>query len=365
MTTLKPLIEACPPRPIHQSGDQYAADLMHGLEQELNTPGNAETFLAATHLTKATDDFLRMAMDRVARGAASTSPAIYQLYNRYGGGKTHSLLMLAAAARHPNLAYWHNNTNCQPTAAKIIAFDGTRSAPDDGMHMGDQDNRAKSLAGYILYHLAGESALSDFRRADENLASPGVDAFQRLIRDTPTIIIIDELVQYISKANKRATREQGIAADGVVTTISELVRAVANCPRAVLVITSPEDAHSQLDGSSSMAGDAFPEETRQLADILSRVDSELARVTQSIAPSGEADLAAILRKRLFESVDGSAREAAAQAYAAIADRNGRNSLSSDAFYDAYPFHPAFCSTPLSLAACQPTATSSASEVPCA
>ena len=73
------------------------------MNEELASEATAADFLETTHLTKATADFLRMAMDRIALGRGSTSPSVYQLYSRYGGGKTHSLLLLAAAARYPHL----------------------------------------------------------------------------------------------------------------------------------------------------------------------------------------------------------------------------------------------------------------------
>ena len=106
MSNLTPLLAVYPPRSIAQAGDQYAADIIRGLSEELATSETAADFLETTHPTKDTADFLRMAMDRVALGRDSTGPSVHQLYRRYGGGKTHSLLLLAAAAKHSHLPYW-------------------------------------------------------------------------------------------------------------------------------------------------------------------------------------------------------------------------------------------------------------------
>ncbi len=130
-TNLTPLLTACPPRPIRQAGDQYAADIINGLAQELASPNSTTDFLATTHLTKATADFLHMATDQVAKGPDSTAPAVYQLYSRYGGGKTHSLLLLAATARYPSLSYWSEQAGLQPISANIVAFDGLQDALDE------------------------------------------------------------------------------------------------------------------------------------------------------------------------------------------------------------------------------------------
>ena len=101
MTTLTSFLTACPPRPISQAADQYAAELIRGIRDELTTPEKATDFLQTTHLTSTTRDLLRMVMDRMENGASSTSPSIFQLYSRYGGGKTHGMLVIGSGSSSP------------------------------------------------------------------------------------------------------------------------------------------------------------------------------------------------------------------------------------------------------------------------
>ena len=342
MSNLTSLLAACPLRPIQQAGDQYAADLIRGLNEELASEATAADFLETTHLTKATADFLRMAMDRIALGRNSTSPSVYQLYSRYGGGKTHSLLLLAAAARYPHLAYWQDTAQCDPATAKIVAFDGEKHNVVNGAELDAQGNRARSLAGYLLYHLGGPTALREFGEGDETLADPGSDTFRQLIGNEPVIIVIDELVHYINRVNQRAASDTRISSEGVLTTLSALTNAVANSPKAVLVITTPEDSHQLLEKSNAAtSGDAHHTDALALLNMLDRVNSQVGRVMHPVAPSGEADLPAILRKRLFYRVDEAARQDTSNAYATVASRNGRSNVNLDyqGFYNAYPFHP--------------------------
>ena len=342
MNNPTPLLTACPVRPIQQAGDQYAADVIRGLSEELASEATAADFLETTHLTKATADFLRMAMDRIALGRGGTSPSVYQLYSRYGGGKTHSLLLLAAAARYPHLRYWQDAAQCDPTTAKVVAFDGEKHNVVNGTELDGKGNRARSLAGYLLYHLGGPTALREFGEGDETLADPGSDTFRRLIGDEPVIIVIDELVHYINRVNQRVASDTRISPEGVLTTLSALTNAVANSPQAVLVITTPEDSHELLEESNTAtSGDAHHADALALLNMLDRINSQLGRVMHPVAPSGEADLSAILRKRLFYSVDEAARQDTANAYATIATRNGRSNgnLDYQGFYNAYPFHP--------------------------
>ena len=342
MSNPTPLLDACPLRPISQAGEQYAADIIRGLNDELATAETAADFLETTHLTRAATDFLRMAMDRVALGRDSTSPSVYQLYSRYGGGKTHSLLLLAAAAKYPHLHYWQDTAQMDPASAKMIAFDGEKHNVVNGADLDGQGSRARSLAGYLLYHLGGREALNAFGEGDATLADPGSDEFRRLIGDEPVIIVIDELVHYISRVNQRAVSDSRISTEGVLTTVSALANAVVNSPKAVLVITTPEDSHELLDdGIPNAAGDAMSVDTLALIAMLDRINSQLGRVIHPVAPAGEADLPAILRKRLFFGVDETARQDTANAYAAVTARNGRanGNLDYQGFYDAYPFHP--------------------------
>ena len=342
MSNQTPVLDACPLRPISQAGEQYAADIIRGLNDELATAATAADFLETTHLTRAAADFLRMAMDRVGLGRDSTSPSVYQLYSRYGGGKTHSLLLLAAAAKYPHLNYWQDAAQLDPASAKVIAFDGEKHNVVNGADLDGQGTRARSLAGYLLYHLGGHEALNAFAEGDATLADPGSDEFRRLIGDEPMIIVIDELVHYINRVNQRAASDPRISAEGVLTTVSALANAVVNSPKAVLVITTPEDSHELLDdGIQNAAGDAMSVDTLALIGMLDRINSQLGRVIHPVAPAGEADLPAILRKRLFYGVDETARRDTANAYAAVTARNGRanGNLDYQGFYEAYPFHP--------------------------
>ena len=246
MTTLTPFLTACPPRPISQAADQYAAELISGIEKELSTPEKATEFLQTTHLTSTTRDLLRMVMDRMENGEYSTSPSIFQLYSRYGGGKTHGMLVVAAAALHPNLNYWQETAQTKASSSRVVAFNGENSNPTTGMNLDDQRHRAKSLAGYLLFHLGGAEALHQFREGDERLTDPGADEFRRLIGHQPTVIMIDELVHYINRVRQRIDSGDKISLEGALSTVSALAAAVSSCPNAVLIITSPEDAHELL-----------------------------------------------------------------------------------------------------------------------
>ena len=260
--------------------------------------------------------------------------------------KTHGMLVIAAAALYPHLDYWTEQAGITATGAKLVAFNGENSNPTTGMHLDDHGHRAKSLSGYLIYHLGGPEALHDFQDGDERLTDPGAEEFRRLIGEQPTIIMIDELVHYINKIRQRVESGDRVSQEGTLSTISALASAVANSPRAVLLITSPEDAHELLsDQSATGQGDAFTTDALVLIDMLDRINSQLARRIRPVVPSSESDLPAILRAKLFYSIDDNSRELTSSAYAAVANRNSRSNggLTEASFRDCYPFHPSLMS----------------------
>ena len=141
------------------------------------------------------------------------------------------------------LNYWEETAQTKATGAKVVAFNGEDSSPTTGKSLDDQGNRAKSLAGHLLFHLGGAESLQQFREGDERLTDPGADEFRRLIGNQPTVIMIDELVHYINKVRQRIDSGDQISLEGALSTVSALASAVSSCPNAVLIITSPEDAH--------------------------------------------------------------------------------------------------------------------------
>ena len=111
--------------------------------------------------------------------------------------------------------------------------------------------------------------------------------------------------------------------------ISALCEAVAQCEKVALVVTTPEPGH-----------DAFQRNTSQLHNTMGEIAATLARESYEMTPSAEADLPAILRRRLFAAVDDDAADETAAAYAAIAQRYRPDDHDAEArFRDAYPFHP--------------------------
>ena len=211
---------------------------------------------------------------------------------------------------------------------KLVAFTGENIDPLSGTILDEAvaGSRARSLAGFVAYYLGGMDALNEFREHDNRLNRPGSRSIQKAYRRHPTLILVDELVQWIA----RALQHRELNIEGAKTTIAALAKATEISPRAALVVTSPGARPRRL-----------PERDNHTHRGNVEMDNILSRTSHDMVPSDETDIAAILRQRLLEDCDETARKEAASVYGELIrrhrpDQGGNAEL---AFYHCYPFHP--------------------------
>ena len=334
------LFNACALRPKESARANYAADLHAALRNEIAEPEDAREFFQITHATDSLRSICRSVFRRFSEGDDSDEPSIYRLSTGFGGGKTHTLIALAAAALHPQLIR-EGNTPVPAEYApdepiRIVAFTGENTDLARGALLGRDeqgDVRAKSLIGHIAYGLGGREALERFRQYDEELYSPGSEDIEALLGDGPCLILIDEAVQWLRRMSEQSRYREKLS--NVATLFSSLAKAVENRPRAFMAITSPE-----------AGSDAYRDASQQMLQAFSEIESITSRTSVDTIPSTSADLPAILRSRLFADIDEDARDKASEIYAGLFDRakayiaptpTGRNNRQW--FYDHYPFHP--------------------------
>ncbi len=335
MPTLLPLLQTCTPRPLEQTSHDYAADLHRALSGEIGTAAAASDFFAGTHATPAMRRVATRIFDRLKHGSAANQPAIIRFNSMFGGGKTHTLIALAAAAKHPQLVRSDSTGGLIPADLAIdnmnlVCFTGENANLLDGTAMDGTSRRAKSLFGFLAYHLGGETAFDANQRHDDLFSDPGADDIQRLIGNQPTLILLDELVRWVAAARQLEGEQSQRAANGLRNALTAISKAVANSPHAVMVITTPEEGH-----------DAYRDETQFVHNAMNNLDSVTARTARDFTPTETADVPAILRRRLFRNTgtDEYCREVA-QAYAAVWRRyNPNDTAAEERFYDCYPFHP--------------------------
>lgn len=343
---LPSLKEACVPRAEVLSGEirdelfvASLSDVMRGRAHPIYQ--DPALFFANTYPTGRAISFLGEVMGRLA-GADNTASALFRLDTPFGGGKTHTLIALY------HLATWRP---VPPDVLDRLQLDPAlvRSGPWRAVGVTcDQDLdpangvekggvRVRHLWGEIAFQLGGPEGYRLVEESDRQGLAPGPQFLDRLIGDQPVLLLIDEPAAYM--------RAMGPARDQLPLFLKTLADWVSSSPRAVAVLTLAWDPQRQ-----AAPGDAFAAENQQLERTFQEMQSVISRPARVVTPAQAADIAPILRRRLFQEVNAAAAAAVAEAYfAALRQAHDKGcplpAAAVQASYrerlrDSYPFHPA-------------------------
>lgn len=295
-----------------------------------------DVFFPATHPSAGLKTLLSEVFGRLS-GARPDAPPVIRLETNLGGGKTHNLIAAYHVARgrlNPLAALEFLDASRLPDGpVNVGVFVGTGAGATTFPET--KGVTPKTVWGHLALALGGKKGYEQVAVDDQGLTAPGAGAFGRVLGDGPALILIDELAAYLAKAAGVTVGSTTLATQ-TVSFLMSLIEAVSAKPRAVLVLTS-----TQLT-------DAFGEQTAAVVAAVGEAMSLVARKEHVLRPSDEADLAAILSRRLFSRVEQAARAEVAAAYQQAASR------ASDAGVElpdsmrvgwarevesAYPFHP--------------------------
>ena len=294
-----------------------------------------DRFFERTYITKSLLDLSAQVVRRLSGIKVQTS-AVFNMATQFGGGKTHSLTALYHLARGGKEAKtWRGVdtilTRAQVSAvpkAKVAVFVGTEFDVLDGRG-GDGEPHRKTPWGEIAWQLGGEKSFAAVAKHDEQGIAPAGDVIRKMLPQEPSLILIDELLNYVSKA-----RKTGLSAQlyDFLQSLSEEARAQDH---VVLCVSIPA---SELEMN--------PDDQRDYDSFKKLLD----RVGKAISMSSDVEVTEIIRRRLFDwsgFSDDMHRTVAAYAewareHAAEASNLGGDST-VDLFRACYPFHPSVIS----------------------
>ena len=334
---LSSILDTCTPRTEILSGelslDLFAAKLK--LVVDGNAPPvyqNSELFFANTFPTAGLKTLIAEVFGRLT-GTRVGSPVI-RLETSFGGGKTHDEVALWHLARQgrqiPGLDRFTDRLEQIPISPiQIAAISGQDLDPTNGDFHADTGISTYTLWGEIAYQIGGIEGYQLLRGSDEQKISPGTSVLQRLIGDRPTLIVLDEIAQYLRKAKAVKVGNSDLAGQ-VVAFLFALMDLAGSCQNLVFVY------------SLASASDSFADDTTELQEAI----KASARQEKILTPSTDLEIYNIVKQRLFSSVDDKAAKKAAQEYLQ-AYRSSRSNLPDgckDAAYTqtieaSYPIHP--------------------------
>lgn len=331
------MFETCIPRDEILSGelslDLFAAKL------KLVVDGNApkvyqdpEAFFANTFPTEGLRTLITEVFGRLA-GTAVGSPVI-RLETSFGGGKTHDEIALWHIARNGrNISgldrFNHRLEQIPTTPVQVAAIACQDLDPTNGDFHPETGITTYTLWGEIAYRIGGIGGYSLLRGSDEKKVSPGTGVLQQLIQNQPTLIVLDEIAQYLRKSKATIVGNSDLSKQ-VVAFLFALMDLAGSCNNLVFVY------------SLASSSDTFADETAELQETV----RASARQERILSPSTDVEIYNIVKQHLFSRVDEKAARNAAQEYL-NASRSSHVNLPDgcqDATYSqtiesSYPIHP--------------------------
>ncbi len=167
------------------------------------------------------------------------------------------------------------------------------------------------------------------RGSDEQKVSPGTVVIENLTKKAPTVIILDEIAQYLRRAKAIAVGNSDLSKQ-VVAFLFALTELTAACNNIVFVYTLASESNT------------FGAETSELKEAL-QISARQERV---LSPSTDLEIYNIVKRRIFKSIDDQAAGIATKDYLSVYKSSRLNLPDGckDANYAqvlkySYPFSP--------------------------
>jgi predicted AAA+ superfamily ATPase len=293
MARLKPWFHVIPPREDLREGKPLdASEFAAHLDQVRNDHApdvyrKPEQFFERSYLTQSLTDLAAQAIRRLSGETTETS-AVFNMATQFGGGKTHALTLLYHLAMHgPAANGWmgvrrlldKSGMSSVPQAA-VAVFVGTEFDSLSGRGDDDGTPVRKTPWGEIAFQLGAAEALAVLAEHEARLTAPAGDVIRKMLpSDRPCLILMDELMNYVSR-----NRKSGLATQlySFLHNLSEEARGHRN------VVLAESIPASELEMSADDHADY--ERFKKLLD----------RLGKAVMMSAKAEASEIIRRRLFE-----------------------------------------------------------------
>lgn len=329
--------------PLHM----FAADLHEVLMQSGKRPvyEDPEKFFA---LTFPTYNLRRLVRDVVLRVAGRNDKAVRQLELTYGGGKTHTLIVLRHLVANPDglpklpaVTEFKEAIGQTPPKARVAGLCFDKLDVEKGMEVRSPSGTVRTLKqpwSVLAYQLAGDEGLKVLHadnKAEERESAPAENLLTTLL-EVPgkdglgVLILIDEVLMYAREKVAADARWK----DRIINFFQYLTQAATKVDRCCIV--------ASLLASDPVKSDSFGRQLQgELYDIFQRQREE------AVEPVVKEDVAELLRRRFFtpESIRDrdafrSHVQAALKGVFDIDEQTHKQGADAEKRYlESYPFHP--------------------------
>lgn len=358
--SLRPLRETCVPRDDVLEGgltdNHFAAQLDKIVRDPANYPvyGNADSFFAITYPTAGLHTLLSKTFGRVtgAKGIAGEN-GVLRPTTTFGGGKTHGLAAvyhLAIGARPDTLAEFIDPALLPGGPVQVAALVGDALDPVAGVQTNGQ--RSYTLWGEMAAQIS-PGAYTAMAANDQERSAPGTHTIIEALGGQPTVVIIDEIAQYLRQITSAGSEDVRRMAQAVPVFLKNLFEVAGDASNRVVVIVTLASTANAYGKETDEISELMDEAAEAASGALAEAADVLARSVQPsavIQPADDAEIGEILKRRLFASIDPVAAKEAADSYKALYEGllSQNETLAGGAEHPAsyadlvekyYPFHP--------------------------
>mgnify|MGYP000657421646 CR=1 FL=1 len=318
---------------------EFAADLAQVFKGEASAEyGEPRAFFGRTFVTAGLRDLLTNALTRLAKGEGDP---VVELQTNFGGGKTHSMLALyhlfgeVPSRELPGLEEVHLRSGVATAPAHVNRAVLVGNSLGTGQRKQQDGTVTNTIWGELAYQLAGAKGYALVAQADEQRTNPGTENLIRLLKlASPCLILIDEWVAQLRELYGRNDLPAG-SFESNVSFAQSLTEAAKAVPTALVVASLPQ-SQSEVAGEGGNAA-------------LDALKQTFKRVQSTWLPANPEESFEIVRRRLFEPLQGDAHRQVDAIVKAFTDYYSANKNDfpagvNEAEYGrklrtSYPIHP--------------------------
>lgn len=283
-----------------------------------------ETFLGNTYVT---DAMHMVVTDSLMRLTNNQGIPISLLDVSFGGGKTHSLVLLYHLFNNQEIGTKFIQDEGISQRCGIQEIPNVRVIAVDGRHITKNTLWGEIANGFGRYE--------EFRDLDEKEISIKDISKIKSLFDRPTLIMLDEIPQYLSKLKRDGNNQ---LYRYTLLFLNELASAVTSVKQSRMIITTTAEQGLLEEETKNVKKNMKSFDTYGVTD---GIKEALSRSADPIVPVKEKDTYGVMRKRLVKKIDETQRDAIIDEYYQYYDEMGLifEPGYKEKLRQAYPFHP--------------------------
>lgn len=287
------------------------------------------TFFENTFLT---DQMKLLVRDTLARLGMGSGQPVTVIDTGFGGGKTHSLLLLhhVLSGGKAGLDFVQKHGIASDLGmdripeARIIEIDCRRITK-------------KTLWGEVAHRLG---RYAEFEEEDIRQEPPTDISTTKRLLEEPVLIMLDELPHYLFKADGIQVGKKTLG-ELTILFVMELISAVASSKRACLILTLTEKQNLY----EAHTADMLSRMNKRLSDfrvdqLVGNLNEAISRQAHTMTPVNRNQIYDVVNARLVKRVDEVEKAAAIREYADYYEKHGMDVGDMvEKMQRSYPFHP--------------------------